>query len=459
MVRQGDSVICGLSGGADSVCLLSVLAGLSRTEEFRLFAVHVHHGIRGDEADRDEAFSMMTAERLGIPYQAVYEDVPRLAKTKGLSEEEAGREARRRAFSSFRTLLRERGVKGRIVTALAHHRDDAAETVLYQLSRGSGLAGFSGIRPKTGHTIRPLLCVSRAEIEAWMLKNEIPFITDSTNESDAYARNRIRHHVLPYLESEIHEGAAGHIAEAALIAGRVLDFMEEEAKRRTALYADHDPEENGCPVLLRNDAFSKEPQVMQEYMIRYCIRVVDPHGKDLSREHIAAILNLSSKPNGKRIDLPGGMRAERTYEGILFESAACPEGRGPGEIGVLRPGVSLDTESGRFEAAFVPSIPFPIPEKIYTKWIDFAIITDELRIRTRQPGDFITINAEGGRKSISDFMTDAKIPRKERDTMLLAADGKEIVWIPGYRLNARYRITQQTKTILQIQLNAGREAE
>ncbi len=231
LVQAGETVAAGVSGGADSICLLSVLYALRERLGIRLAAVHVNHGIRGAEADRDEAFVRSFCKERGIPCLVYHRDVPRLVKERHLSEEEAGRMVR---LLCFREAMEELGAG---TAAVAHNRDDNAETVLFHLFRGSGLKGLAGMAAKTefpgeasgktgGFLIRPLLDCSRQEIEDYLKKQETGFCTDSTNLSEAYSRNRIRLNILPQARL-VNTDAVLHIVQAAKIAGKLEE--EEQA--------------------------------------------------------------------------------------------------------------------------------------------------------------------------------------------------------------------------------------
>ena len=189
MLGREDKVIAGISGGADSICLLFMLLELKEEMEFRIAAVHIHHGLRNETADRDEAYVRSVCGKENVELFVYHEDVKQYAKERGLTKEEAGREVRRRCFLE---VLREQG--GTHI-ATAHHKNDNAETVLWNLCRGTGLKGMGGISPKNGVWIRPLLCLERKEIESYLEKGGISYCTDETNLEDAYTRNRIRNHV------------------------------------------------------------------------------------------------------------------------------------------------------------------------------------------------------------------------------------------------------------------------
>lgn len=247
LIRPGDGVVVGLSGGPDSVFLLYALHTLQARIGFTLRAVHVHHGIRGAEADRDAAFSAELCAKLDIPFQAVHVAAPSYAAQHGLSLEEAARILRYEALETARQQLTEAlaaarssdslatiadspshlpdapSMKGLTATfaptawvAVAHHLDDQAETVLHNLVRGAGLRGLAGMENRRNHVIRPLLSIKREDILKWLEQNKIAYVTDSTNADPHYTRNRIRSTVLPELR-EINPEASAHIAHSAAL--------------------------------------------------------------------------------------------------------------------------------------------------------------------------------------------------------------------------------------------------
>ena len=242
MLAPGQRVVAGLSGGADSVCLLSLLADLREEYSLELRAVHVHHGLRGEEADRDAAFSRELCRSLGVPFSLAFVNVKEEAGKRRISEEEAGRILRYQVFEREagrweQELRREKTAEPAgsqpesVKIAVAHHGDDSAETILYQLFRGSGLKGLSGIPPARGNIIRPLLCAERREIIAYLEEKGLPFVTDSTNLENDYARNKIRNQILPMAVQEINQGAADHIRRAGELIGEADRFFEERAER------------------------------------------------------------------------------------------------------------------------------------------------------------------------------------------------------------------------------------
>ena len=317
LFMPGSRVVAGFSGGADSVCLLEMLRLLAPELSLTVFALHVHHGIRGEEADGDADFAAAFCGKRGIALRTVYRDIPAEARRRGMGLEEAGRLARREELARA---LRELSADA---AALAHHKNDLAETMLFQLARGTGLAGLSGIPAKSGSFVRPLLCLTRAEIEQWLRGRKLTWREDSTNTDTAYARNRIRHEVLPEL-AEVNARAVAHIAEASAEIREAAEYLESllpDKWRRCAAGAP----ECGRSILLRAEAFLSEPPLFQRMLAREAFRRLGGL-KDLGKVHVEAVLDLMRGGEGRQRNLPG-MRALRTADGVLL---AGEETDGPG---------------------------------------------------------------------------------------------------------------------------------
>ena len=443
MLPGAGGLIAAVSGGADSVCLLHILCTLRSKYGFPLYVVHVNHGIRGAEADADEAFVNDLAKQYGLPFRAYKEDIPKTARLEGLSEEEAGRIARRRDLRGAKDFF------GAERIATAHHTDDQAETVLLMLCRGSGLAGASGIAPADAEYIRPLLCVSRKEIEEFLKMNRYAWREDATNREDDYTRNRLRHHVLPVLTEEINPAAARHIAQAAESAREALSYMREQAASELRALREEQTKKDGECFAIPDGVLTSHPS-LQPYIVQRALLEETGSLRDIGREHIEALLALLGGRTGAAADLPGGISAVKGYGGIAFrQKESAGEEDASYEIS-LAPGMSVHTPAGVIRCDYEDAVPRPVPEKTYTKWIDSAIIADGLCVRTRRPGDYITVTDGGNRKSLSDYLINEKVPRPKRDAMPLIADGHEIVWIPGKRLGARYKITEKTARALRL---------
>ncbi len=433
MLTGDDNVIAGISGGADSICLLFVLLRLQKEIPFTLTAVHVHHGLRGESADHDEAYVKEVCSREHVELVTFHEDVERLAREQGLTLEEAGRQVRRTAFEQ---VLKE---KGGNKIALAHHLNDNAETLLWNLCRGTGLKGLGGIAPVSGVWIRPFLCVKRIEIESYLKKWGISYCTDETNLENVYTRNKIRNQVIPYLEANLNEQAAAHIAETAEQMRVLGEYIEEEAARAKNMCTEC--REPGETVLVE-EKYRQIAAALQPYVLHQIICETAGRSKDIEAVHVKSLEDLLEKQVGRRVELPYEVTAVRCYEGLRFykgqEKEAAPE---EGEF------VFRIMERGEKNEVF--------PEKPYTKWFDYDIIENTVKIRHRQPGDYITIDKAGNTQKLKQYFINEKIPQSERDAVWLAADGSHIMWIVGYRQNQMYQITERTKRILEIQLYKG----
>ena len=437
MIEAGSQAVAGVSGGADSVCLLFLLMEYQKRVSFSLRAVHVNHHVRGEEAVRDQEFTRRLCESLGVPLDLYDYDVPRMAETEHLSCEEAGREARRRAF--YRTACRwERPDQVRI--ALAHHENDQAETVLHNLVRGAGLAGLAGIRPVhrtgSGMYIRPLLCISREETENYLIQRGIPWVTDSTNEEEVYTRNKIRREILPAL-MQINSGAVKNIAAAA---GRVLeaeDYLSELTKKAVEKYT----AKEGSVWILSRDLF-EEPMLLQKRVVKNVLEAAAGKKKDLSSAHMEAVLELAKGRTGASASLIYGLRAQQVY----------------GDIHITR-GEQEKKDLLELEFRVFPYENQQIPEKTYTKWFDYDKIKNGLAVRRRLPGDYLMISRDGGTKKLKDYFIDCKVPRRERDNVTLLADGSHVLWAVGYRISEYYKVTSQTKKVIKVQVKGENNHE
>ena len=374
LIRPGDGVVVGLSGGPDSVFLLYALHTLQARMGFTLRAVHVHHGIRGAEADRDEAFSENLCAKLDIPFQAVHVAAPAYAAQHGLSLEEAARILRYEALEAARQQLTQATAAW---IAVAHHLDDQAETVLHNLVRGAGLRGLAGMENRRNHVIRPLLSIKREDILKWLKQYDIPYVTDSTNADPHYTRNRIRSTVLPELR-EINPEASAHIAHSAALLREAdaffhalaLQYVDAHAtltvapdsanaidrdahtRPQTAVFQDAPvtvPEPGAStrgttprpPALAEKSAegaaeapdeatilrsialpvtaLREYPELVRQYVYSELLRRIGTPQKDWSAVHYRDIDRLIFGPGGAHLDLPYRMSAEYRKKTLILQ--------------------------------------------------------------------------------------------------------------------------------------------
>ena len=430
MLEKRDRVIAGVSGGADSICLLCMLLDLAGEFDLDLVAVHVNHGLRGAEAQADEEYVKAFCSQRNVILEVYHVDVKAVAGERKLTQEEAGREIRRECFAD--AVRKHGGTK----IALAHHMNDDVETLFLNLARGTGLKGIGGMRAVNGMYIRPLLCMKRKEIEAYLEKNSIKYCIDSTNLEDSYTRNRIRNHVIPYMEQHINEKTVEHTEELMEQMCTLQEYVEEQI---CSFYDKCVTEGADCAVIERK-AYEEVPEALRAYLLQKVLNTVSGKEKDIRSIHIKSVLGLWEKQVGRRISLPYEMTAKRCYEGIkIFIPTQRESQKREVKFRIMERTGVMDT----------------FPKNPYTKWFDYDIIESNVIMRTRCPGDYITIDDQGNTQSLKKYFINQKIPKEKRDQILLAADGNHIMWIAGYRQNQKYQVTEHTRRILEIQIDGG----
>jgi len=442
LVQEHDTVVIGVSGGADSVCLLFLLLELSSQLNIRIRAVHVHHGIRGNQADADADYVAGLCERLQIPLSIQYVDAPGYATENNLTLEEAARILRYRALTEL---------AGDGLIAVAHHRDDQAETMLFQMLRGSSVRGLGGMRPRRDRIIRPLLCLSREEILTYLKENNISYQTDETNFDNAYSRNRIRNEVLPIM-TEIQPQAVKHMAALA------EDLQEMDAYLRSQAEAAREgmiqTDERG--IIFDTDAFLKLNPIIRRTVVAMAFEQLVIGRKDIGRIHISQVAELVEKESGKEITLPYGMKAVKEGRTLTIFREAGMKDAGAAAKTVMDISAEgqyvLEDQRELTTRIFPKSEGLQIPRDAYTKWFDYDKIKFGLQIRNRQPGDYLCIDAQMHHKKLQDYFVNTKIPGSKRDKCLLLADGDHILWVIGGRISEYYKVSEETEYILEIKL-------
>ncbi len=440
LIRPGQTIVIGLSGGADSVCLFNLLSDIYEEYEITLVPAHVHHGIRGDEADRDEEFVRRIVAEKGMECVVCTVDAPGFAKEKGLTLEEAARILR---YGELERILEERNADS---IAIAHHRDDQAETVLMNLFRGTGATGLSGIRPKSGDRIRPMLFASKKEILEYLSENNIIFVEDSTNNCPDYTRNRIRSELIPMIE-ELYPQAVSHIAAAAEDVEVWREYISDEAIKAgpSAECMAVTESDDGTVARIDRGAFLSESRAIREEWLRSAVEKVIPARKDVTRDHYRMLADLLEKNvTGRRIDLPALCYAQRTYDGLVIGRKSALK-----KSVISAEDTSFTTEL--FDAdIFNEEINIFSEEKDYTKYIDYDKINNGLVLRHPREGDYFVFDDKGGTKKLSRFYIDSKVPKEQRPECLVIADGSHVVWALPDRLSEYYKVTGETKRILRI---------
>lgn len=471
LMEAGELVVAGVSGGADSICLLSALFELREVLGIRLAAVHVNHGIRGAEAAEDAEYVRSFCRERGIPCRVYERDVPAAARKEGLSEEEAGRQIR---YACFAGAMEEWGSR---VAAVAHNQNDQAETVLFHLFRGSGGRGIAGIpvkgplpgsrqgsdRESAGREgteggmrlVRPLLYVSRQEIEAYLRERQIPFRTDSTNESERYSRNRIRRRILPQAVL-INQEAVSHIAQAAEWAAQMNSWLEAAARQ---WIQERCRREGNGPYLIPRGSLEELEPVLAGCVVRLLYERLTGSLKDFTKRHTDSVLGLLKGQPGRRLTLPGGVTAFLDQKTLRLGREE-PEAAGTEAAGTEEQRLIPETD---WKYAELSGIRFAYrrgdrmpgeknPQNSCAKWFDYDKIKTGLSLRTRRTGDYFQAFSDGRRQTVKACMINRKIPSGERGRIPVFADGSHVLWIVGVRDSEGFRVTEETRQVLEIRV-------
>ena len=419
LLKSGSLVIVGVSGGADSTALLKVLLALG----YRCIAVHCNFHLRGAESDRDQRFVEDLCHMFGVELITFSYDTVLYAKQKGISIEMAARELR---YADFEKVMKEHGASA---ICIAHHRDDSVETLLLNLIRGTGLRGLTGIKPKNGHIIRPLLCVSRQEIEEYLKEIDQPYITDSTNLETDYTRNKIRLELLPLMR-RINPNVDSSIESTALHLQQAYAFYNQAIEQARAQVVTADESNLAIDIAKLKTVPSAQALLFE---------ILSPLGfNDAQITDVAASLDSQTgtgfasathrivKDRDAFIVSP--IRA-KAFSNIAFSA---------------KDGVSIDLSDGMTLSVSTAPADAPISKAPSVGSFDADLIDGPLLIREWKEGDWFIPFGMKGRKLISDYLTDNKISAADRKKQLVITYNDDIIWVVGLRSDNRYRIDKNT---------------
>ena len=413
-------VVVGISGGADSVALLHILVSLG----YKCIAAHCNFNLRGDESFRDEQFTIDFTKRLQVPLCKISFETNNYAQENRLSVEMAARELRYRWFEELLNTYDADAV------AVAHHRDDSVETLLINLTRGSGLTGLTGIKPKNGNVVRPLLCVSREDIYAYIENNGLEYVTDSSNSSDIYTRNFIRLKVIPLLE-EINPSVkaslartANHLYDASLIYNHSI----EEARK----------------VITQNNRLSISALLSFPAPATILYEMLKPYG--FSRTVCESIFTVLDKDSGK-IFYSSTHRLLKDRSDLLIDVLSGEDNRA-----YL---INLEDDNVDLPVELKPEIvvikeDYQIEKDKKFAYFDFDKLSFPLVLRHWQEGDWFVPFGMKGKKKISDYFSDKKFSLFDKEKTWLLCSGQDVIWIVGERTDNRYRIEKTTKRVLKL---------
>ena len=444
LLNQGDRVVLGVSAGVDSMVLLHLLNACSQTFNLSLVVAYVNHGLRPSESEQEADLVQKECERLRLPFELGTFNTKEFQRVGKCSLQEA---ARRLRFHFFEQIFQKYEAQK---IALGHHADDQVETVLMRLMRGAGLQGLKGMLPaREGKVIRPLLEIWRHEIEAFAIKNKVPFLIDSSNLKEDYLRNRLRLSLIPLLEKEYQPNLKEILLRTSAILREENDYLEKEAERA---YQDM-VEGNGDTITFQYPVYRSLHPAIQWRVIQKVLRTI--YGGKREDLEISHVFNkLKQPPPSFFLEFPLGVCMEKRYETVSFgkkRAQAVP----PFEVELVSPGRTFIEEIGREVVTEEMDMESPsgMPKgSSETAFLDYSVLRFPLRIRNFRPGDrFQPLGVKGSQK-LKEFFIDHKIPSFERSKIPLLISGEKIVWVVGHRIDECARISDRTKKILKVKL-------
>lgn len=415
MIQKGDKICVALSGGADSVALLHVLYSLKDELDFSLSALHINHMLRGEESDRDERFAIEICDSLGVEITVKTVNVNALCEKSGESVELTARNARYEMFSQFT------GFK----IATAHTATDNVETVLINLTRGTALKGLCGIPPIRDNIVRPLIDCTREEVEDYCAQNGLSFVTDSTNLSDDYTRNLIRHNVTPVLRN-INPSFSKTVRRSCENIAFDADFLSNVADE---LYCKNKNE----------NSVSLPPDTHRAISSRVIGKLIfDVTGKNADSLHINEVCGVLGK--NKKIELFAGYSATVKKCVVTIEKSADQPAK---EFYVSKQTLAIKDFKNLSN----------VNNLLLKNAIDCDKICGEIILRTRKTGDSIKLCGRNGTKDLRKLYNECKIPLTQRKNLPVAADDGGVVWVCGVGVSERVCVDKNTKTVLLFEHN------
>lgn len=450
LIEPGDKILVALSGGPDSICLLNILFELKEKLQIEIGAAHLNHMLRGEDAFKDEEYVINICKHMNIQCFVKRIDINKYSMEQKISSEMAGRNAR---YDFFDEIISENGFNK---IATAHNANDQAETILFRLMRGTGLEGLCGIKVfRENKVIRPILCLSRYEVEEYIRIKQLSPRIDKTNFEKIYNRNKIRLDILPYMKENFNKDIIQTLNRMSILLQKDNEFIEKSAlnyyEKYCIKYKNH--------FIIKKGAFEQDEAIVTR-ILRRAIGEYSKSNYDFEMKHIYDIYYLARNDSGKTVDLPNKIYAENIYGDIYikYKNEKPIEGDKTKIIvlnkdHIINSVVEFDTF--RFDFSVINSDTnnnesIDLNHNSLVKYFDFDKIKNTISIRNRKNGDKITPLGMNGNKKVKDIFIDMKVPKQERDIIPLLCFDEKISWIVGIKLSEEYKLTNKSKNILKV---------
>ena len=442
LIKPKENIVAGISGGIDSVVLFDLLVRLTDVMDYSLYVAHINHGVRGNEADRDEQFVEKLSQKYNIPFYSTKVDMNGYAREKKISSEEAGRILR---YGFFRKILNDIG-GGKI--AVAHNKNDQAETVMLRIIRGTGIDGLMGMQFSTQDIIRPILNMKRNELEEYLIAHGLDHVEDYTNVETIYQRNKIRLELFPYIEDNFNPNIVDSLYRLSKNAQIDSDALDEIAEKKYNLLV---KKIDNNSIIIEGASLNKEVLAIKNRIIRKAIFCLCDDIIDIEQKHIELVADLLGKNmTGKSLNIAKGIVARISYGDLHLELADKQK-----ETALKEKELSIGKniiEELRLELMIEEIDQKDIKYNlINTKYFDYDKIEWPIILRTRRESDIFYPLGLGGKKKLKKYFIDKKIPQEQRDNIPLVCDSNNILWIIGYDISDIFKITNRTQRVLKMQ--------
>lgn len=430
LIEKGDVIVCAISGGSDSVFMLSLLLEIKEEYDLKIIVSHVNHGLRGEEAKRDEEFVKDLAEDNKLIYEVKHIDMVGYAKENSLTCEEAGRKLRYAFFEELKDKYKANKV------AIAHNKNDVVETMLLNIFRGSGLDGLESIPLRRDYFVRPILAFDKNEILSYLKENSISYVDDSTNFTNDYKRNLVRNELLPFIEKNFNSNIITSMTKLSYIAKENNAYLEKLIAKKYAELVDTNS--------IKRDAFNELEHYEKTLILRKFLKENLNYLENISKDNIEEMIDLIKNDSGKKYDINSKYYLINDFNLTYLRPAYCK---------LSDEKISLDFELDRVYNVYGSKFKFVLSDKIISKkYLDYDLLSGELLIRNKRDGDRFNPFGMKGTKKLKHYFIDKKVPSELRNKVLLLVDKDEIVYIINYDIANNYKASNRTKRYLNIVL-------